>query len=97
MFKIEGINFSNGVYDPSNKKINGAEVAIMESAAKADTLIKDFENTLVAGMDPNLVVDKILQDRNYSESDFTDMDIHKINRRIEAIYKTVNNNERRDI
>lgn len=95
MFKVSGIDFSNGAYDPSNRRLNGAEIAIMESAAKADTVIKDFESVLAAGMDPNMVIDKILQERNFSESDFTDMDINRINRRVEAIYKSVNNNERR--
>lgn len=94
MLNISNINFANGVY-ASNGKINGIEVMIMESSAKADNVIHDFEQTLVAGMDPNQVIDKVLQDRNYSESDFTDMDINRINRKIEAIYKAVNNNERR--
>lgn len=94
MFNIANINFSNGVY-ASNGKINGAEVMIMESNAKAENVINDFEQAIAAGMNPNLVIDKVLQNRHYSESDFTDMDIKRINRKVEAIYKAVNNNERR--
>lgn len=94
MFSVTNINFANGVYAP-NGKINGAEVMIMESSMKADNVIHDFEQALAAGMDPNQVIDKVLKDRHYSESDFTDVDINRINRKVEAIYKAVNNNERR--
>ena len=94
MFSITNINFSNGAYDPYNR-LNGMELMIMESSAKADNVIKDFEKVLQAGMDPNQVIDKVLKDRHYSETDFTDMDINRINRKVESIYKTVNNNERK--
>ena len=51
---------------------------------------------IAAGMDPNQVIDKVLKDRHYSESDFTDVDINRINRKVEAIYKAVNNNDEAD-
>lgn len=94
MFNISNINFTNGVYD-LNGRINGAEVMIMESSAKADNVIRDFEQALSAGMDPNQVIDEVLKNRHYSESDFTDMDINRINRKVEAIYKSVNNERRK--
>ena len=68
---------------------------IMESSAKADNVIRDFEQALSAGMDPNQVIDEVLKNRHYSESDFTDMDINRINRKVESIYKTVNNERRK--
>lgn len=95
MFSITKVDFSNGAYDPYNR-LNGMETMILESSHKADNVIKDFEKMLEAGMDPNQVIDKVLQDRHYSEHDFTNMDINRINRKVEAIYKSVNNpNERR--
>jgi len=94
MFNISNINFTNGVYG-LNGRINGTEVMIMESSAKADNVIRDFEQALSAGMDPNQVIDEVLKNRHYSESDFTDMDINRINRKVESIYKTVNNERRK--
>lgn len=88
MFDIGGINFANGVYH--NGMINGAEVAIMESSEKADKIISDFEKQFRAGTDPNFTLRKIMDDRNYRDSDFTDMDIVRINRKVEEIYKAVN-------
>lgn len=97
MFSITKVDFSNGAYDGYNpySKLNGMEVMILESHKKADDVIKDFESVLQAGMDPNQVIDKVLQDRHYSEHDFTDMDINRINRKVEAIYKSVNNKNER--
>ena len=94
MFNISNINFTNGVYG-LNGRVNGTEVMIMESSAKADNVIRDFEQALFAGMDPNQVIDEVLKNRHYSESDFTDMDINRINRKVESIYKTVNNERRK--
>ena len=94
MFNISNINFTNGVYG-LNGRVNGTEVMIMESSAKADNVIRDFEQALSAGMDPNQVIDEVLKNRHYSESDFTDMDINRINRKVESIYKTVNNERRK--
>lgn len=92
MFSVGGINFSNGVY--YNGKVNGAEVMIMQSSQNADTVISDFEAAFRAGMDPNNVIEKIMRDRNLSNSDFTDNDIARVNRKIEAIYNAENNMDR---
>ena len=89
MFSVSHINFANGVYGPGNQ-VNGLEVYIMDSSAKADKVISDFEKKLTPGMDPNVLVDQIMRDNHISDRDFTDSDVNRINRRIEAIYKSVN-------
>lgn len=89
MFSVSHIDFSNGVYGPGNR-INGLEVHIMDSSAKADKLISDFEKKLMPGMDPNVLVDQIMRDNHISDRDFTDPDVNRINRKIEEIYKSVN-------
>lgn len=92
MFSVSGINFANGVYH--NNKINGAEVAILQSSENADNVISDFEKVFMAGMDPNVVIRKVMNDRNLSDKDFTDTDITRVNRKIEAIYHTKNKEKR---
>lgn len=94
MFRINNINFNNGVYDKSGRYINGAEVAIMNSAEKADIIINDFINLYQVGLDPNIVINKILISRNINENDLTDIDINRINKKIQALYKTTNNIKR---
>lgn len=89
MFSVSHIDFSNGAFGPNNQ-INGLEVFIMDSSEKADKVIKEFERQLTPGMDPNHLIDKIFRDNHYSDRDFTDLDINRINRKIEAIYKNVN-------
>ena len=92
MLSVSGINFANGVYH--NGKINGIEVAIMQSAENADNVINDFEKAIMAGMNPNQAIDKVLKNRNLTAEDFTITDLTRINRRIEAAYST-RNEERR--
>lgn len=92
MFSVGGINFSNGVYH--NGLINGAEVFILQSAENTDKVVKDFEQVYSAGMDPNTVFSKVLDNCNLSKSDFTDLDIARINRKVESIYRTKNNEKR---
>ena len=86
MFSINDINFANGVM--SGNRVNGLEVMIMESSEKADNVINDFEKAFQAGMNPNNVLEGVLYERNYKESDFTNTDIVRINRKIDAIYKS---------
>lgn len=93
MFSVGGINFANGVYH--NGLVNGAEVHIMQSSQNADDLISDFEAVFRAGMDPNNVIGQIMHDRHLTEADFTDMDIARVNRKIEAIYKAKNQTDKR--
>lgn len=87
MFNIAPINVGYPV--------NGRDVMIMQSSANADLVIKEFEKVMAENMDPNAVIRKVLDDHNLSESDFTDNDIARINRRIEAIYKSMQNGTRR--
>lgn len=67
---------------------NGFMNQIMQSSSDADLLIKDFENAIKAGYDPNDVKDSILKQRGIKESDLTDSDIARINRRVEKIYES---------
>ena len=93
MYSIGGINFGNGVYN--NGMINGAEVHIMQSSENADNVIESFEKAFRAGMDPNQVINQVLQQKNLNNSDFTELDIARINRKIEAIYNARNNNNKK--
>ena len=88
MFDIGGINFANGVYH--NGMVNGVEVAIMDSAEKADKIIDDFAKQFRAGTDPNFTLRKIMDDRHFRESDLTDIDIVRVNRKVEEIYNAIN-------
>ena len=78
---VVNINFADNY-------VNGIEAMVMQSSKNADDVINDFEKAFTAGLNPNNVLDTILQNRNLTEEDFTEDDIHRINRRIEAIYKT---------
>ena len=96
MLSITDLNFANGVYDTAtNSKVNGFETMIMQSSANADMVIADFEEAIAKGYDPNRVIDQILTNRGLKESDFTDSDIKRINRRVEAIYKLMNEYKKR--
>ena len=86
MFSIGDINFANGVY--SGNRVNGLEVAIMNSAEKADIIIDDFKKMYRPGLDPNSVIDEIYSSRNINENDLTDTDIERVNRKIRYIYNT---------
>ena len=92
MFSVSGINFANGVYH--NGRVNGAEVAILQSSENADNVISDFEKAFMAGMDPNMVIRKVLDDRHLTNEDFTDSDIVRVNRKIESIYNAKNREKR---
>ena len=87
MFNISPIGTSYG--------LNGQDVMFMQSSANADLVIREFQKVMSENLDPNTVIQKILEDNNLSESDFTSNDISRINRKIEAIYKTMQNNTRR--
>lgn len=66
---------------------NGFMNQIMQSSSDADLIIRDFEAAIEAGYNPNDVKEQILNNRGIKESDLTDMDINRINRRVENIYK----------
>ena len=87
MFNITPIN--------TNFPMNGRDIMIMQSSANAELVIKEFEKIIEESMDPNVVIRKVLDDHNLSEADFTDNDIARINRKIEAIYKSMQNGTRR--
>ena len=89
---INGLSFSKGVY--YNNEINGIQTFIMQSAENADNVIADFEEAIAKGYNPNSVIDIILSNRGLTEEDFTNSDIKRINKRVEAIYRLINKNKR---
>lgn len=97
MFSLSELSFGQPTsaykdyLDNHLNKLNGMSLMIMQSAENADKVISDFEEAIARGLNPNSVIDDVLAKRGLSESDFTDEDILRINRRVEAIYRTMNN------
>ncbi len=85
MLAISG-DFSHGTF--YGNKINGMQTAVMQSAENANKVINDFDKYFLAGLDPNVVIQKVMDINNFSEADFTDSDISRINKKIESIYKS---------
>lgn len=79
----------------SYHRLNGQDVMIMQSSANVDLVIREFQKVMAENIDPNMVIQKILDDNNLTENDFTSNDIARINRKIEAIYKSMQNGTRR--
>ena len=90
---IDGLSFAEGVYH--NDMVNGMQAFIMQSGINADNVIADFEEAIARGLDPNSIIDAVLSNRGLTEADFTDSDIKRINKRVEAIYRLMKNNSRR--
>jgi len=88
MFDVGPIGSSYG--------LNGYDVMVTQSSANADLVIREFQRLMSEYMDPNAVIGQILDDNNLTNDDFTDSDIARINRRIEAIYKSMQNGTRRN-
>lgn len=86
---INGLSFAEGAY--YGDKINGTQCFIMQSAENADKVIADFEEGIARGLDPNSIIDTVLANRGLTEKDFTDSDINRINKRVEAIYRLMKN------
>ena len=85
MFGISPIN--------PNMSVTGlgpaADAYVVTSASNADNVINDFEKAFSAGMNPNNLLQDILDQRSLTTEDFTDNDIIRVNRKVEEIYKTV--------
>lgn len=79
MYNISPISIGN--------PINGRDVMIMSSSSDADAVIKEFKNRVCGGVDPNVLIQEILDDFDLSEDDFTDNDITRINNSIKRIYE----------
>ena len=84
MYNINPINIGNS--------LNGRDVMIMSSSSDADAVIKEFKNRVHGGVDPNVLVQEILDDFDLSEDDFTDNDIARINSSIKRIYEATRRN-----
>lgn len=65
---------------------NGYMNYIMQSQQNVNTIIKDFENALSAGCDPNLVLQQVFEKRGIREYDLTATDKKKLERRVQEIY-----------
>ena len=87
MFSIGQANFANGVY-AKNGQINGFQAMIMESDAAADRIIRDFEEILKNEVDPYVAIDQAFEKNNLTQDDFTDFDLDKINKKVNAIYRS---------
>lgn len=94
MFDIGQLNFANGVYG-KNGKVNGMEVMIMDEAEKEDKIVNDFEQILKSEMSPYAALDQAFTANNVSQDDFTDSQLDKISRRVNAIYKSAMNRDGR--
>jgi len=94
MFDIGQINFANGVYG-NNGQINGMEVMIMENAQKEDDIVNDFEEILKVELSPYAALDQAFERNNVSQDDFTSYELDRISRRVNAIYKSAMNQDRR--
>ena len=94
MFDIRQLNFANGVYNKDGK-INGMEVMIMDEAEKEDKIVNDFEQILKSEMSPYAALDQAFAANNVSQDDFTDSQLDKISRRVNAIYKSAMNKDGR--
>lgn len=86
MFDIRQIDFSNGIYT-NDGRINGIEAMIMDSDEKADKIVKDFEEIMKNELSPYAALDQAFARNNVTEDDFTDFDLERINRKVNAIYK----------
>lgn len=86
MFDIKQIDFSNGVYT-NDGRINGIEVMIMDFDEKADKVVKDFEEIMKNELSPYVALDQAFTRNNVTEDDFTDFDLERINKKVNAIYK----------
>lgn len=87
MFDIRQVNFANGVYG-NNGRVNGLEVMAMQNAETADKVINDFEEIIKVELSPYAALDQAFERNNVTESDFTDFDLQRINRKVNAIYKS---------
>ena len=94
MFDIGQLNFANGVYG-NNGQINGMEVMIMENAQKEDDIVNDFEEILKVELSPYTALDQAFERNNVSQDDFTSYELDRISRRVNAIYKSAMNQDRR--
>ena len=92
MFNIGQVNFANGVYNNAGK-VNGLEVMAMNDAQLEDSIVADFEEILKNELSPYAALDQAFERNNVSQDDFTDSQLDKINRRVNAIYKSSMNKD----
>ena len=60
----------------------------MQSQQNVDILIKDFEQAIAAGYNPNVVIEQVFRNRGINENDLTDSDKRRLERKVEQIYQS---------
>lgn len=90
MFSVSAISsggynhFSNGAM--YGGKVNGAQVKVMQSQEYTDQLIKEFEEAIAAGYDPNEVTSEVFEKVGCTSADLTDFDRQRLRATVENIY-----------
>lgn len=67
---------------------NGFMNYVMQSQRNTDILIKDFEQLIAAGYNPNTVIDQAFSNRGIKQSDLTDTDKKRLQRKVEELYQS---------
>lgn len=73
---------------------NGFMNYVMQSQQNTDMLIHDFEQLIAAGYNPNTIKEQAFANRGISESDLTDLDKKRLQRKVEEIYQAYNSRRR---
>lgn len=89
MFHI-GIVSHGSCYNPNN--LNGMQAMAMQSQVDTDAVIASFEEYINAGFPAAIALAQAFTVNKVSESNLTDFDKERINRKVEALYKNKNNN-----
>lgn len=85
-FSRVGSSFrTNPYYDG---RLNGVDLAIMESQQNADRLISCFEQAIRAGYNPNDVANRIYKETGIMPEDLTAFDRKRVERKVEEVYKS---------
>ena len=86
MFKVTG-DFSQGVM--TNGFVNGFSCMVFQHQMDLENAVKDFENAIKSGLDPNDAAPHILRKNNLTN--LSREDKAYLERKIEAIYESHNN------
>lgn len=73
---------------------NGFMNQIMQSEQDTNKIIKTCEELIIAGYNPNIVIEQACQKNGIRMNSLTDMDKQRIVKKVEEIYKS--NQTRRD-
>jgi hypothetical protein len=85
MFDIGKINYMDGVY--SGSSINGMEVMIIDSEVRARKIINGFKRNYHYGMNPDAVLDNVLEQYNINEYDLSEKEVKYIEKKLNEIVR----------